>query len=137
MNTIPVDDKSVVRAIRDGSRALEQGLCVCVFPEGHVSESGNLQEPKHGVVFMAQKSGAPIYPMALKGNVRAFPRKARFPRPTKIEVEILDPVEVPRKASREETAEISHRIMVSIAAALGVSPPPRSSNTDKTANETS
>ena len=37
---------------------LEAGEVVCVFPEGQLSETGELQELKPGVALLARRTGA-------------------------------------------------------------------------------
>jgi len=41
------------------------------FPEGHRSESGELIRGRPGVAYVAQRSGAPIIPLAVSGTRRA------------------------------------------------------------------
>src|SRR6185503_17455577 len=59
LRTIPVDERGGTAALKAGMRSLKQGACVGIFPEGRVSADGNLQPPQGGVLFLAQRSGAP------------------------------------------------------------------------------
>jgi 1-acyl-sn-glycerol-3-phosphate acyltransferase len=96
-----------------------------MFPEGHVSDDGKLQEPKSGALFLAQRGGATVVPVAIKGNTVAFPRWYTFPRPRKITVIITEPFTIPKDASREEVAAATDRVMEQIAKALELPPPPK------------
>jgi len=47
--------------------ALEQGEVVCIFPEGKLTASGELNEFKKGIEKIIQRTPVPVVPMALKG----------------------------------------------------------------------
>jgi 1-acyl-sn-glycerol-3-phosphate acyltransferase len=123
--TIPVDDGGTLGALRAGKQVLEQGGVVGMFPEGHVSDDGQLQEPKSGALFLAQRGGATVVPVAIKGNSTAFPRWFKFPRPYRVTAIVTEPFTIPKDASREEVAAATDRAMVQIAEALGLPPPPK------------
>lgn len=123
--TIPVDTNGTLGALRAGKQVLEQGGVVGMFPEGHVSDDGQLQEPKSGALFLAQRGGATVIPVAIKGNSAAFPRWCKIPRPRKITVIITEPFTIPEDASREEVAAATDRVMEQIAKALELAPPPK------------
>ena len=59
-------------------RALEQIIAyarqekVWIYPEGHRSESGRLQEGKEGTVLIARKAGTPLVPVAISGTEAGF-----------------------------------------------------------------
>lgn len=123
--TIPVDDKSQIRALKAGAEALKEGICVAMFPEGHVSDDGKLQKPKSGALFLAQRSGAVVIPVAVIGNTRSFARWHRIPRPFQITLQVGDPFTVPKDASRKEVAELTDKVMSDLARMLGEAPPPK------------
>jgi 1-acyl-sn-glycerol-3-phosphate acyltransferase len=123
--TIPVDEAGALAALRAGKKVLEDGGVVGMFPEGHVSDDGQLQQPKGGAMFLAQRGGAQVVPVALKGNTTAFPRWYSIPRPFKITAIITDPFTIPKDASREEVAAAADRAMAQIGEALGLPAPPK------------
>jgi len=55
-------------AIRSGINALKQGLIMAIAPEGTRSGDGRLKRGRPGVVILAQKSNAPILPIAHYGG---------------------------------------------------------------------
>ena len=126
LRCIPVDERGGTAALKAGMRSLKQGACVGIFPEGRVSADGNLQPPQGGVLFLAQRSGAPVVPVALKGNHAAFPRGAWFPRPKKITVIYGKPFTVGKDISREAMADITDKMMADLAEKLELPPPPKS-----------
>ena len=67
-----------VRRGEGDRRALQMALAVVaagqplgLFVEGHRSESGQLIRGRPGVAYVAQRSGAPIVPLAVSGTRRA------------------------------------------------------------------
>ncbi|MCC5806426.1 MAG: 1-acyl-sn-glycerol-3-phosphate acyltransferase [Opitutales bacterium] len=64
---IPVDPVQPRDAIRRALRALRDGDCVCIFPEGHISEDGQLQPLHGGFELLARRSGATVVPARIDG----------------------------------------------------------------------
>lgn len=60
---------------------LKAGEVVCVFPEGQLSETGELQELKPGVALIVRMSGAPVMCLGVTGTRRMLPYGATVPRP--------------------------------------------------------
>ncbi|MBI1902888.1 MAG: AMP-binding protein, partial [Planctomycetia bacterium] len=68
MGVIPIDPaskSSVRRAIETAREALARGELVCVFPEGHITRTGELGPFKRGMLAIAEGTGAPILPVYL------------------------------------------------------------------------
>lgn len=126
LRCIPVDEKGGTAALKAGMRSLKQGACVGIFPEGRVSIDGKLQPPQGGVLFLAQRSGSPVVPVALKGNFAAFPRHAWFPRLSKIKLIYGKPFTVDKDLTREQMAELTDKMMADLAEKLELEPPPKS-----------
>ena len=70
-------------------QALKDGELVCIFPEGRITDTGELYPFKQGAVRIAERNRVPVVPMALRGlwgswtsrkSGRAF---AALPRPLK------------------------------------------------------
>lgn len=84
---LPVERGSSDRAsIRRTVDMLRSGRPLILFPEGTRSRDGKLQEFKRGFELIARKAGVPILPAAIHGAGAAFPKGARFPKPTKVRV---------------------------------------------------
>ena len=58
------------RAIRHSLALLARGQGIIMFPEGHRSETGDLQRARAGVVYIAQKAGCPLVPVGVSGTYR-------------------------------------------------------------------
>lgn len=126
LRCISVDQASTLAALKANVRSLSEGACVGMFPEGHVSDDGRLQAAKEGALFLAQRSGAPVVPVALKGNFAILPRGAWCPRLKKLQVLVGEPFTVGRDVSREELAGLTDKMMGRLAAALELEPPQKS-----------
>ncbi len=77
MGGIPIkpSPKSTRRAIEMSREALSAGELVCIFPEGGISRSGQLQRFKPGVLEIERGTGAPIIPVWLDelwGSIFSF-----------------------------------------------------------------
>src|SRR4051794_14346962 len=77
VGAIPIkpSPKSTKRAIEMSREALKAGELVCIFPEGGISRSGQLQRFKTGVLEMQRGTGAPIIPVWLDeiwGSIFSF-----------------------------------------------------------------
>jgi acyl-[acyl-carrier-protein]-phospholipid O-acyltransferase / long-chain-fatty-acid--[acyl-carrier-protein] ligase len=77
MGAIPIkpSPKSTRRAIEEAREALKAGELVCIFPEGGISRSGQLQRFKPGVLEIQRDTGAPIIPVYLDelwGSIFSF-----------------------------------------------------------------
>ncbi len=75
---IPIKRGSADRvALRQAEAYLREGEVVGIFPEGTRNHGGATQEAQAGMVFLAQRSGVPIIPVALSGTEGIF--SGRFP----------------------------------------------------------
>ncbi len=53
--------------IKGAIRAVQAGELVCVFPEGHISRTGQLMEIKRGFELIARRARVPVIPAAIDG----------------------------------------------------------------------
>ncbi len=79
-------------ALRLSEQILEAGHPLVVFPESTRFEGPLVQELKEGAAFMACRTGVPLVPIGIGGAERAFPKGARFLKPTKVTVVIGEPL---------------------------------------------
>ncbi|WP_118180593.1 MFS transporter [Paraburkholderia phosphatilytica] len=64
--------------------ALRDGEIVCIFPEGKITRTGDMNPFRHGVTEILQRTPVPVVPAALRGlwgSVFSRHTDARFPRP--------------------------------------------------------
>lgn len=115
----PVDRSGADRhAIATGTRLLQQGELVGVFPEGTRKRENpdELGEAQGGAAFMAIRAGVPVVPVGFVGTDQAWPPGKKLPRLVRVTVRYGDPVHPDDfEGSRKEkvdamTAEIMKRI---------------------------
>jgi 1-acyl-sn-glycerol-3-phosphate acyltransferase len=86
------EDKALLdRAFDKVAAELEAGELVCIFPEGHLTQDGHIDEFRKGVERIITRTPVPVVPMALQGlwgsvfsryGVKDHaPRKVRWLRP--------------------------------------------------------
>jgi 1-acyl-sn-glycerol-3-phosphate acyltransferase len=92
-------------AVRAALRALKEGRCIGIFPEGGRNLDG-LHEEKGGAALLGALSGAPVVPAAIAGTRRARPFR-------RIRVIYGEPlvVERKRKADGDDLEKWTHEIM--------------------------
>jgi 1-acyl-sn-glycerol-3-phosphate acyltransferase len=109
-----------ISALRNAIQSLKSGAVIGLFPEGTRSPDGQLQEPKGGVGFLIAKAGVPVVPAYINGTFRAYPKGARFIRPSKVSITYgppISPAEVAALAEQDEGyAQIARLVMARIAA---------------------
>ncbi len=74
---IPIAGKSedpelMQKAFDQVSEALNNGEVVCIFPEGKITETGELGEFKAGVIKVLERNPVPTVPLALRGLWGSF-----------------------------------------------------------------
>ncbi len=106
-NTIPIAGKSedpemMKQAFDEISSALRHGELVCIFPEGRITEDGELNTFKSGVMWALERDQVPVIPLALRGLWGSFFSRAYgnamsrlFPRGLLSRLELVagDPIE--------------------------------------------
>ncbi|MBS1717661.1 MAG: 1-acyl-sn-glycerol-3-phosphate acyltransferase [Armatimonadetes bacterium] len=71
-------DKAAIRRAVD---LLNAGHTVCIFPEGELSETGELIPLKPGVALIIRMTGVPVICVGLKNSNRVLPYGKVLPRP--------------------------------------------------------
>lgn len=102
-------------SLRFLTQCLENGEAVGIFPEGTRSADGAVGPFRNGVEFLVRRTGCAVVPIGIDGAYRAFPRKAKLPRPRKLVVRYGSPWTAERvlapggvEALRAEVAALAH-----------------------------
>ncbi len=93
-----VDRGRTKRGARDARRLLKAAhgaASMVFFPEGTFGNEPGLLRFHSGAFVFAVRAALPVSPVALRGTRRALPPDSFLAWPTRIEVEILDPIAVP------------------------------------------
>ena len=82
MRAIPIasgkDDAGMKeRAFEESAKALKSGEILCIFPEGRITDTGELQRFRPGLQRILEQAPVPVIPMALRGLWGSF--FSRFP----------------------------------------------------------
>lgn len=81
LNAVPIDQDGLgVGGLRAVTDRLARGETVLVFPEGHRTPDGRLQEYMAGVTLLARRAGVPVVTAAACGAYEAWPRQRKWPR---------------------------------------------------------
>lgn len=83
------------------SERLARGELVILFPEGTRTSNGVIGEFKTGAVRLAAELQVPLYPTALKGLHKLFPKHGRL-SPRRMEIVFGEPARVATDLSREQ-----------------------------------
>lgn len=69
-------------AIRRAASYAQAGKVVCMFPEGQLSEDGELQELKPGVALIVRLARCPVICLTLRNTNKVMPYGSLIPRPS-------------------------------------------------------
>lgn len=119
---IPVDRETGGNdaAVEAGVKLLQQGYALGIYPEGTRTTDGQLQPGRTGVALFAFLTGAPVYPVAIDGTFRVWPRHQRFPHLfRRTRVIAGDPIQVPKNAASADNARCCRELTDEIMRALG------------------
>jgi 1-acyl-sn-glycerol-3-phosphate acyltransferase len=77
MHAIPIapakeDAAMKERAFDEAARALQEGEILCIFPEGRITDTGDLYPFRPGLQRILEKAPVPVIPMALQGLWGSF-----------------------------------------------------------------
>ena len=109
------------QALRRSFDLLKSGHVLVMYPEGHRQETQVLGEPEPGAGFIAEKSGAPVLPVALIGTADCLPLGKRWPRRVPVTLRFGKPFQVSTRhadGTRISHEEVSDEIMAAIAKLL-------------------
>ena len=66
------DPQLLERAYDDIAQALEAGDLVCIFPEGRITDSGEMYPFRSGIKRIIERTPVPVVPLALRGLLGSF-----------------------------------------------------------------
>ncbi len=83
--------------IRELYRMLDAGHAIVIYPEGGRRWDGRPAPWIESTAKIFVRSGVPIYPVVTRGSYTAWPRWATYPRRSRIEVDLQEPLRFDKK----------------------------------------
>jgi 1-acyl-sn-glycerol-3-phosphate acyltransferase len=104
IEAIPVNrDGRDSAATRAALRALHAGNVLGVFPEGRIEPDRNLLPFQTGVAMLAIRTGVPVYPAYIEGDMRGKEMLDAFKSPRRARLRFGPEVKIPRHDTSQET----------------------------------
>ena len=113
------DRRSVVAALEDCRKRLDQRVSVMIFPEGTRSPTGELQPFKDGAFDLAIAKQVPILPLAVHGTTTALRKHDWRLGRSDAEVRVLEPIHT-EGLTHADVAELREQVRDRIAAELAL-----------------
>ncbi len=85
-------DRAKAALRRSAEFIRENGLHLCILPEGTRSDSGRLLPFKKGIVHMALETHLPVVPMVTMGLEKVWQRSSLLLRPAQVKIVFLPPI---------------------------------------------
>jgi 1-acyl-sn-glycerol-3-phosphate acyltransferase len=109
-----------MNALKQAFRILQAGHAILMAPEGTRTKGGGMRPAHEGAALIAERTGAPILPIAEWGGTAWMGNVKRLKR-TRIHMHVAPPLVVrplERKPTRQELEAMMREIMYTIAAML-------------------
>jgi len=86
--------EKAIQSIDEAALRIRREKSIMTFPEGTRSSDGEIKSFKHGIFYLAIKSGVPIVPVSIIGSGRIIPKRSLKIKPGQITMVIGNPIEV-------------------------------------------
>lgn len=110
------------RSAADARRVLRNainGHSLVFFPEGTFTTTPGLLRFHTGAFTTAARAGCPVVPAVIRGTREALSPRGELPRPGRIEIEILPPLDAGTQSSTDLATELRDRARAAILRRLG------------------
>lgn len=92
-NVVVMEPGNLKKSIQTLGEALKLGRNIIIFPEGTRTDDGTVSTFKKTFAILASELHVPIVPVCIKGAYQAMPRHTKVPRPYRVSVHYLEPVQ--------------------------------------------
>ncbi|MGH9658815.1 MAG: lysophospholipid acyltransferase family protein, partial [Bryobacteraceae bacterium] len=89
---LPQREAGARQTLRYMGELIDSGYSILIFPEGHHTDTGDIDRFKAGVGMMAARLGVPVVPIRLEGVHRVLHRTWRMARPGRVHVTFGEPL---------------------------------------------
>jgi len=108
------------RALDAAVQVLQAGGVVGIFPEGHISRTGRMDQARTGVSLLSARTGAAVVPAYLRGAMFSWPKGQKLPRLSRVEVRFAEPMRVQGdEPDRAVLRAFADRLMAEIKGLFG------------------
>jgi 1-acyl-sn-glycerol-3-phosphate acyltransferase len=115
-----LDEAVMERAFEQVSQALRDGQLVCIFPEGRITDDGELNPFRPGLTRVLERDPVPVVPVALQGLWgSAFSRAPGTPRPIRALHRIFSKLSIEVGAALDPAAATPALLQQQVAALRG------------------
>jgi 1-acyl-sn-glycerol-3-phosphate acyltransferase len=105
------------QALRLAEHFLKQGDPIAIYAEGTRAKAGEAQEARAGVVYLAQRTNAPIVPVAISGSERVFSKRFPWYRRVRVQMTFGAPFMLSDigEVTRHNRDQIAQQVMARVA----------------------
>lgn len=117
--TLLISARHPTEGVKRAVKSLRAGELVCVFPEGHISRTGQLMEIKRGFEIMARQAEVPVIPAAIDGlwgSIFSFAGQRYLWKSPRLKPTPVFVAFGPRLPAREVTTMMARAALLDLAA---------------------
>jgi long-chain acyl-CoA synthetase len=89
---LPQREAGAKHALEYMGTLASDGWSILIFPEGRMTDAGEIHEFQPGVGMMASRLGIPVVPVRIVGLERVLNKSARFPTPGRVTIRFGAPI---------------------------------------------
>jgi long-chain acyl-CoA synthetase len=89
---IPQREAGTLETLREMGAMAGEGVCVLIFPEGKMTEEGEINPFRPGVGMLAARLKIPVVPVRIEGLLKVLPRGAKMARFGRVRVRFGPPL---------------------------------------------
>jgi long-chain acyl-CoA synthetase len=98
--------------MRYAGELVNEGWCIVIFPEGKLTDAGEIAPFQPGVAMMASRLGVPVIPVRLEGLDKVLHRTWRMAQPGRVRVKFGAPI----RLEGEDYAELAKEVEAAVRA---------------------
>jgi long-chain acyl-CoA synthetase len=103
-------NKNLKESLQNLATVLNKGKNIVIFPEGVRSRDGQIRNFKKTFAILSKELNIPIIPVAINGTFKSMSIGSKIPKPGKVNIKILQPLEPGGKNYQEISDEAKNII---------------------------
>ena len=89
---IPQREAGARRTMKYAGELANEGWCIVIFPEGRITDTGEIARFQPGIAMLASQLRIPVVPVRLRGLEKVLHRSWKFPSPGRVDVSFGSPL---------------------------------------------